>query len=272
MSERVATVSVGDGEPIVLLHGVGTNRTIWYRAAPLVAAGGNGGASRRVVTPDLPGFGESPPAGAGFDLEVVADHLADGLAGAIEGPFDLLGHSLGGAVATVLAARHPELVRRLVLMAPAGLTPRPQHLGLLAGMAGRGLIPVRREVGRRLAGSAAMRRVLLYGAVGNGSRLSPQDARLMLEASRGARRMRPAIAAVVGADLRPVLAAIETPFGLIWGEEDRIVDFSGFGRLLDSHPGIPARALPQVGHAPQLEDPPEFAAALESVLGELASG
>ena len=269
MSDRVATVSVGDGEPIVLLHGVGTNRTIWYRAAPLVAAETEGGPPRRVITPDLPGFGESAPAGPGFDLDVVADRLADGLAGATEGRFDLLGHSLGGAVATVLADRHPDLVRRLVLMAPAGFTPRPQRLGLLAGMAARGLIPVRREVGRRVAGSAAMRRLLLYGAVGDGSRLSPQDARLLLEASRGARRMRPAIAAVVGADLRPLLDRISVPFGLIWGEEDRIVDFSGFGRLADSHPQMPTAVLPDTGHAPQLEGPAEFAAALESVLAEL---
>ena len=133
-------------------------------------------------------------------------------------------------------------------MAPAGFTPGPQPLGLLAGMAAQGLVPMRRGVGRRLAGSAAMRRVLLFGSVGNGSRLSPQDARLMLEASRGARRMRQAITAVVRADLRPVLAALETPFGLIWGEQDRMVDFSGFGRLHrrpPRHPGAdPARHRP----------------------------
>lgn len=270
MSARIATAEVGSGAPIVLLHGVGTNRSIWYHAAPLVAAGGDGAEPRRVITPDLPGFGESPPAGPGFDLEQVADHLAEGLEGETDGPFDLLGHSLGGAIATVLAARRPDLVRRLVLMAPAGFTPGPQPLGLLAGMAAQGLVPVRRGVGRRVAGSAAMRRVLLFGSVGNGSRLSPQDARLMLEASRGARRMRQAIAAVVRADLRPVLAGVEMPFGLIWGEQDRMVDFAGFGGFTDRHPDAPARTLPDCGHVPQLEAPAEFAGALDDVLSDLA--
>src|ERR671914_315797 len=75
----------GAGPPLVLVHGVGTNRGVWRRVTPLLTAG------RLVVAPDLPGFGHSPPVGRGFALAPVADALAQALAAALAKPFDLLG-------------------------------------------------------------------------------------------------------------------------------------------------------------------------------------
>ena len=63
----------GAGDPLVLVHGAGTSGAIWHRATPRLAA------RRRVIAPDLPGYGGSPAAGPGFALEEVADHLAAGL-------------------------------------------------------------------------------------------------------------------------------------------------------------------------------------------------
>ena len=107
----VAIETLGEGPPLVLVHGVGTCRVVWRRVMPLLAT------DRLVAAPDLPGFGASPAAGPGFDLDRVADVLAEALAAEVPAPFDLLGNSLGGAVALTLAARHPQLVRRLVLAA-----------------------------------------------------------------------------------------------------------------------------------------------------------
>ena len=107
----LAAETHGRGEPLVLVHGLATTRVIWRRVLPYLAY--------RVTAIDVPGFGESPPAGPGFVLEEVADAIAM----AFDAPFDLVGHSLGGAIAIVLAERHPELVERLVLVAPAGSMP-----------------------------------------------------------------------------------------------------------------------------------------------------
>ena len=101
----------GEGPALVLVHGVATSRSIWRHVLPDLAT------RHMVATPDMPGFGGSPAAGPGFVLEQVADVLADALAG-LPTPFDLLGNSLGGAVAIVLAERRPELVRRLILQRP----------------------------------------------------------------------------------------------------------------------------------------------------------
>ncbi len=64
----------GDGPPLVLVHGVATSRSIWRHVVPGLAE------RHLVATPDMPGFGGSPPIGRGFVLEEVADTLTDALA------------------------------------------------------------------------------------------------------------------------------------------------------------------------------------------------
>src|SRR4030088_1148400 len=105
---KVALDAMGDGEPLVLLPGLGASRRLWHRVVPLLASSG-----RLVLAPDLPGFGDSAPAGPGFDLGAVAGALAETLRERAVGGFDLVGNSLGDAVALQFAVAHPELVRRL---------------------------------------------------------------------------------------------------------------------------------------------------------------
>ena len=101
-----------------------------------------------MITLDLPGFGESAPVGEGFDLDEVTDRIARALAAhRVPAPFDLVGHSLGGAVALTLAAHRPNLVRRLVLVAPGGLQRRrPPIPGALLGQSATGLFAARRRL------------------------------------------------------------------------------------------------------------------------------
>ena len=64
----------GDGDPRVLVHGAGTSGAIWRRATPMLTE------RRRVIAPDVPGYGGSPAAGSGFALEEVLGALVDQLA------------------------------------------------------------------------------------------------------------------------------------------------------------------------------------------------
>lgn len=87
------------------------------------------GAGHRVVVPDLPGHGSSPGVAADLPIERLADALAAmcgelGLSGA-----GVVGHSLGGAVATALAAAHPDLVARMVLIDPGMAFPEEARAG-----------------------------------------------------------------------------------------------------------------------------------------------
>ncbi len=96
---------VGQGEPLVLLHGWGMNSAVWQRVVKPLSV------HRRLYLVDLPGMGNS---------QTVSPYTLDRLAGAvaevIPGVSDVLGWSLGGLVAQRIALDQPERVRRLILV------------------------------------------------------------------------------------------------------------------------------------------------------------
>jgi pimeloyl-ACP methyl ester carboxylesterase len=259
----IALDEVGDGEPVVLVHGVGTSRVIWRRALPELAS------TRHAIAIDVPGFGDSPPVGPGFSLEVVATRIADELELRVGRPYDLIGNSLGGAISLLLAAQRPSSVRRLVLAAPAGFVPRPGPVAELGGIGALLLMRARHELGMRTAGSGIARRALLWGALHDGSRIDPDHARLMFRAPVRAARLREGVAAAMACDLRATLSELDLPVGFLWGEHDRVVPVSVLDATRELRPGAPAETIPLAGHAAQMERPAEFAAAFERLLARL---
>jgi 3-oxoadipate enol-lactonase len=247
----------------VLLHGLGTTGLIWDGAASVLAA------DRRVITPDLPGFGASAPAGPGFALDAVALRLARGLAAqGVRAPFDLVGHSLGGAVALTLAALRPRLVGRLVLVAPAGLQAAAPGGGALLGAGAEALFAMRRALAP-LADLAWGRQMLLAFAADDGARLSAEQTRAMVGASAGAQRLSAALSTLAATDLRPLLAVTPAPLGLVWGERDRAVPLRVARGILAVRPEAPLELIASTGHVPMVERPDAFAAAVGRVLAQL---
>lgn len=116
----------GDGAPLVLLHGGSGSWTHWIRNVEALAAAG-----KRVVVPDLPGFGESARPPGGQDADFVAPAVSDGLRQLLgDAPVDVAGFSFGGLVGALMAAGQPERVRRLVLIGAPGLGLRSKRLPL----------------------------------------------------------------------------------------------------------------------------------------------
>ena len=263
MTPVISIDEAGSGRPLVLLHGVGASRAVWRRVTPALAA------DHHVIAPDLPGFGESPPAADGFELDITAAALADRLAACAGEPFDLLGNSLGGAVALELAVLRPDLVRRLVLAAPAGFVPRSSPVAAVAGTLSNPAVRIRRLVGAPIARSAIARRALLWGVVAEPQRLPADDARMMLRSSRGSTRVGAAVAAVLRADLRSELDRLEAPLGVIWGWRDRVIPISTLRHIRAARPDAIVATIPQSAHVPQVECPHEFVAAVRSVLDRL---
>lgn len=265
MLRQLAIDDLGAGEPLVLVHGIATDRSIWDLTAGALAR------RRRVITLDVPGFGESEPAGEEFDLRQVADRIVAGLAaGGVGGPFDLVGHSLGGGIAIMLAATHQDLVRRLVLVAPAGLRPLPAAISILLAAGADAVLAARRGAAP-LADTWWGRRVLLALTAANAAEMPPTVARQMIEASATATRTAPALATITSTDLRFTLAHTQMPLGVIWGEADRTVPIRALDDLLQARPDAAVVRIPDAGHVPMVERPDEFVTALQTLIQDVTT-
>ena len=117
----------------VLLHGIGMGRSVFRTLIDLLALHG------RVIAIDQPGYGEAPEPPRTLTMERTADLVAAFLKERMLPPVVLMGHSMGTQVALEVAVRHPELVGKLILVAPtvnvAERTARRQLLRLAQDLA-----------------------------------------------------------------------------------------------------------------------------------------
>lgn len=110
----------GAGHPLVLIHGLGSARTVWKLVTPALA--------RRfdVVAFDLPGHGETPWIdGTAMDPRSLADSVRATLDALKIQRAHLVGNSLGGWVSIELAAAYPDRIASVTALAPAGMRDKP---------------------------------------------------------------------------------------------------------------------------------------------------
>jgi len=111
---------VGEGQPLVMIHGSGPGVTAWANwrlCLPELAK------RYRVIAPDMVGFGYTErPEGINYNLDMWVTHTVDFLDALGLEQVDLVGNSFGGALSLALTIRHPERVRRLALMGSAGVS------------------------------------------------------------------------------------------------------------------------------------------------------
>jgi pimeloyl-ACP methyl ester carboxylesterase len=116
--QRIVQLEAGpvDAPIIVLLHGFTGSKENWLPVMGELAT------THRVIAPDLPGWGESArEAGADYGVLAQSDRVAAWLRTLPRKPRLLVGHSMGGHIAALVAARHPGQVRRLALVSSAGV-------------------------------------------------------------------------------------------------------------------------------------------------------
>ena len=118
----------GSGEPLVFVHGWCCGR---WAFAPQVAhflARGH-----EVLTLDLPGHGDSDALGGPITSATLSDAVLGTMAAAGIAQAVVVGHSMGGATALELAAKHPEAVKAVVAVDPAPMVTRFENIELIAG-------------------------------------------------------------------------------------------------------------------------------------------
>jgi len=211
--------------PIVLLHGLSAS-TQWWRST---------------VEALEPEYDVHVVRLAGMPYAEAAVSLRDWLARETDGGATLVGHSMGGAVALLTAARNPENVARLALIAPAGLFATRRRRTYV--------VPVLRSLGASPARIAP--------AAWDAARLGPL--RLWRVATD-----------LLSCDLAPLLAGVHVPTLLLWGADDRILPPSLAQEFQAQLPDSRLVFLENCGHVPMLEAPEALNAELRRFLEERA--
>ena len=273
---RLHWISAGRGEPVVLIHGLGNNCLVWRRVIPTLAR------VRRVIVPDLPGFGHSEPArGGGPQLLAYIATVSELIEKHARGrPVVLVGNSIGGAVALRIALDRPELVDRLVLVDPAGVgkgIPEWWQLiriyPVLRVVASPALAVTPRSMLRRVIGLAY--RTMAFADPAAVSDLTVRSLANRIDTGEKLLRFLAIARDVIDSFEGEVQAhehELACPVLVIWGREDRLVPLHDALALLERIEHAELRIVDGAGHLPHLERPREFLAALSDAVPELASG
>jgi 3-oxoadipate enol-lactonase len=125
--ERVATsyCVAGDGEPLILIHGLGEDRRSWRPQQTALAP------TCRTIAYDVRGHGMTPVGAADGTLEQLGRDLLALIDEVADRPCTLVGYSLGGTIAMWAAAEKPDAVSRLVLLATSAVVGRRAAAGYL---------------------------------------------------------------------------------------------------------------------------------------------
>lgn len=235
---------LGQGPPLLLLHGFDSSHLEFRRLAPLLVD------RHQLFIPDLHGFGFCPrPAGGTYTPGTVLEHLEAVLAELLRRSdstaIGLIGASMGGSVAVELARRQPQAIERLLLLAPAGLTGRPMPVP-----------PLLDQLGARFLALPGVRRGLCRTAFADPDRdVGPAEleiASLHLQCPNWG----PALAAFArsggfagcGEPLPP------QPIQVLWGANDRILR-PPQKRAAQALLGERIRELEACGHLPHIDQP-----------------
>lgn len=245
---------IGQGQPLVLLHGWGMHSGVWQPLIKKLSA------QYMLYLVDLPGMGNSRPIEP-YHLHALADEVAQ----VIPGVSDVLGWSLGGLVAQRIALNQPDRIRRLVLV---GSTP------CFVNKAGwdAGINPNNFETFAGNVNSDYKATILQFLTL---QCMKADDARSTLKQLRASFETRPtptqttlqrALQILLDADLRDEVANIRKPTLLIHGDRDTLAPVQAAHWMMQQLPHGFLRVMSGSAHAPFLSHSEQFIAALNQFL------
>ena len=242
---RLRVASRGEGEPILLINGVGVSLGVWGPLARRLRG-------RRILSFDAPGIGGSQPSRRPMRLPELADLTRDLIAELGYERLDVLGHSMGGMVALELAHRAPEQVGRLVLCNTAAGLPIVPALNPLAY--GAVLTPFRS-------------RLLVSAAAGGRTARDPALTKTMADS----RPDRPSwtglwrqLYATPGWSGWPWLHRVSHPTLVVAGSKDPLIPAANSRLLAWRMPNATLRIVDGGGHMLAIDQPEELAELIEA--------
>jgi 3-oxoadipate enol-lactonase len=242
--ERVAVECDGEGEAILMIHGLGGTSNVWTPVLPALIR-------HRTIRPDLPGSGRSHRVEGSLTIGRFVEAMQRVCAALRLDRVHVAGHSLGTIVALHLAVTTPRLVRSLALFGPLASPPDAARPGIRA----RGAKA--RDEGE--AGMQAIADTLLTTAVSAETRTRRPVAvaavreLLMRQCPDGYARTCEALA-----DAQPAeMGGITCPTLLVTGDEDTVSPAQSVRQLGGRIPGARVEVLARCGHWTPIEKPAE---------------
>lgn len=256
-SVRTKYLESGEGEPLLLIHGLGHWGDVWKFNIEYFAR------KFRVIVPDVVGYGETDvPKDSKYDIDFYVDWLAD-FVNALELPkIILVGNSLGGAIVFAYTDKYPDKVQKLIAIAPAGfrrnlsiilrLMSLPIIGSILAKPSKSGinmfwnntiynkelipeeLVEEHYRLAKRPLGNYAFKRTLKSGVNFRGIKKS--------EVRRG----------------HDIIKNITIPFMIIWGNRDKIIPMPPKDLILGLAPNVRLEIIENCGHTPMIEFKDKF--------------
>lgn len=233
----------GEGAPVVVLHGWGGRIESMRPVITCLAD------SFRVISMDLPGFGESPAPKGAWGTPDYATFVTDVLAGRGVEKAHFVGHSYGAKTSLYLAATRPGLVDKLVLQGSSGLRTPPSIQARMKRAASR----VGRAAGKLGPPGRALRQAIY-------DRVSSSD-------YREAGPLRPTLVKVVNEDLEPLLSRVKASTLLIWGTNDDAVPLSHARTMERLIPDAGLVLFEGAGHFAYLDESDRFCVVAKHFLG-----
>jgi pimeloyl-ACP methyl ester carboxylesterase len=243
---------------LVLVHGFTGSKENWLPLMRRLAK------THHVIAPDLPGWGESERQhSAGYGPGAQVERLSAFLQTLPKKPALLVGHSMGGQISGLLAARHPGRIERLMLMSSAGVEFQENEFGRAVVLEKKNPFEVKSR--------AELRRYLDIVFSGNPPFLPwPADLALVKQRRADAAFEQQVLDAIGRGPeafaLEAELPRIEAMTLLLWCRDDRVIDISAEAIF---HRGLPRSRsviLAGCGHMPMMAQPDNVATALRDFL------
>ena len=266
---EVDYVEIGEGEPIVFVHGISGSWHNWLENLPHFAR------THRAIALNLPGFGSCPMPSWPIDMHSYGRFVHDFCEKlGIDRAAALVGNSLGGLIAAEAVMSGPKRFERLVLVSAAGLinTWRPRERGLITALAwdtgaahvgGLASTLVRRRGTRYLTFRAFIR---------HPNKLRPELLWEQVNSGVPCGGFSDALRTAIEYDARDRLAEIDIPTLLVWGSDDLIIPVHAGHSYERRIPGSRLEIFDDTGHVPQLERPARFNALLDEFLSQGMDG
>ncbi|PYJ69361.1 MAG: hypothetical protein DME76_09235 [Verrucomicrobia bacterium] len=243
---KIHYVEAGSCAPVILIHGLADNVTIWDPVIPALAA------RFRVIALDQIGFGRSDKPLLNYRVSTLVDFLDGFLTELKIERASLVGNSLGGWVAAAYALAHPERVERLVLSDAAGYAALAKTMDSRALRALR--VASRDDI--RYLGPLAFHDKRFYQDV---------DAAFKERVTAGdSYTVAQVLDSMIRGDdaLDNKLQTLKQPTLVLWGREDKLIPLSFGEQFHREIVNSRLRIIDNCGHMPQLECPNEFSAAV----------